>query len=85
MAGATLAVRDSPDDFQAGVNLRALPAIQQDTRCRRLLKADKHQSFLGFNRRAIRQPFPKNGTRILIHRRVHQKVRWLRLKPLVSR
>jgi hypothetical protein len=53
MAGATLVVRDSPDDFQAGVNLRALPAIQQDTRCRRLLKADKHQSFLGFNGRAM--------------------------------
>jgi hypothetical protein len=53
MAGATLVVRDSPDDSQPGVNLRALPAIQQDTRCRRLLKADKHQSFLGFNGHAI--------------------------------
>jgi hypothetical protein len=52
MAGATLVVRDSPDDSQTGVNLRALPAIQQDMRCRRLPKADKHQSFLSFNRRA---------------------------------
>src|SRR6476660_5019282 len=53
IAGATLVVRDSPDDSQAGVNLRALPAIQQDTRRRRLLRAGKHQSFLSFDGRAI--------------------------------